>query len=155
MELYSRRDMYRLDEGRVYLMTIGKMKKVSPSIDEWLKEAKAHPAALREGMFLVHNGVVRQTPKAQVRQGLNDGSLVKGMEFAYDAAKVDAAIAETYKREGIFYIKVWLNEGQLDIGDDIMYVLIGGDIRPHVIDALQFLVEKIKTECVTEIEQKQ
>jgi molybdopterin synthase catalytic subunit len=155
LELYSRRDMYRLDEGRVYLMTIGKMKKVSPSIDEWLKEAKAHPAALREGMFLVHNGVVRQTPKAQVRQGLNDGSLVKGMEFAYDAAKVDAAIAETYKREGIFYIKVWLNEGQLDIGDDIMYVLIGGDIRPHVIDALQFLVEKIKTECVTEIEQKQ
>ena len=32
-----------------------------------------------------------------------------------------------------------------------MYVLIGGDIRPHVIDALQFLVEKIKTECVTEL----
>ncbi len=45
-------------------------------------------------------------------------------------------------------------EGQLKIGDDIMYVLIGGDIRPHVVDALQFLVEKIKTECVTEIEQK-
>ncbi len=35
-----------------------------------------------------------------------------------------------------------------------VYVLIGGDIRPHVVDALQFLVEKIKSECVTEIEQK-
>ncbi|SMC90091.1 molybdenum cofactor biosynthesis protein MoaE [Sporomusa malonica] len=136
-------------------MTKGEMKKVSPSIDDWLKEAKAHPLALQEGMFLVHNGVVRQTPKAQVRQGLDDGSLVKGMEFAYNAAKVDAAIAETYKMEGIFYIKVWLNEGQLSLGDDIMYVLIGGDIRPHVIDALQFLVGKIKNECVTEIEQKQ
>lgn len=131
------------------------MKKAAPSIDEWLKEAKAHPSALREGMFLVHNGVVRQTPKAQVRQGLNDGSLVKGMEFRYDAAKVEAAIAEAYKMAGIFYAKVWLNEGQLNVGDDIMYVLIGGDIRPHVVDALQFLVEKIKTECVTEIEQKQ
>ncbi len=136
-------------------MTNGKMKKVSPSIDEWLKEAKADPAALQEGMFLVHNGIVRQTPKAQVRQGRGDGSLVKGMEFAYDAAKVDAVIAETYKMEGIFYIKVWLNEGQLTLGDDIMYVLIGGDIRPHVIDALQFLVSKIKNECVTEIELKQ
>lgn len=135
-------------------MTNGKIKKVSPSIDEWLKEAKAHPSALKEGMFLVHNGVVRQTPKAQVRQGLDDGSQVTGMEFSYDAAKVDAAIAETYKMEGIFYIKVWLNEGQLTLGDDIMYVLIGGDIRPHVIDALQFLVGKIKNECVTEIEQK-
>ena len=136
-------------------MLNGKVKKVSPSIDEWLKEAKADQSALQEGMFLVHNGVVRQTPKAQVRQGLDDGSLVKGMEFAYDAAKVDAAICETYKMEGIFYVKVWLNEGQLTLGDDIMYVLIGGDIRPHVIDALQFLVGKIKNECVTEIEQKQ
>ena len=135
-------------------MTNDKIKKVSPSIDEWLKEAKVDPTALQEGMFLVHNGVVRQTPKAQVRQGVKDGSLVKGMEFAYDAEKVDAAIAETYKMEGIFYIKVWLNEGQLTLGDDIMYVLIGGDIRPHVVDALQFLVGKIKNECVTEIEQK-
>ena len=66
------------------------MKKVSPSIDQWLKEAKADPAALQEGMFLVHNGVVRQTPKAKVRQGINDGSLVKGLEFAYDAEKVEA-----------------------------------------------------------------
>ena len=136
-------------------MINGKIKKVSPSIDDWLKEAKADPSALQEGMFLVHNGVVRQTPKAQVREGLDDGSRVLGMEFAYDAAKVDTVIAETYKMEGIFYIKVWLNEGQLILGDDIMYVLIGGDIRPHVIDALQFLVGKIKNECVTEIEQKQ
>lgn len=135
-------------------MNNGKVKKTSPSIDEWLKEAKTDQAALQEGMFLVHNGVVRQTPKAKVRQGVDDGSLVKGMEFAYDAAKVEAAIAETYKMEGIFHVRVWLNEGQLELGDDIMYVLIGGDIRPHVVDALQFLVEKIKTECVTEIEQK-
>ena len=135
-------------------MTNGKIKKLSPSIDEWLKEAKTDPAALQEGMFLVHNGVVRQTPKAKVRQGIDDGSMVKGMEFAYDEAKVDAAIAETYKMDGIFHVRVWLNEGQLELGDDIMYVLIGGDIRPHVVDALQFLVEKIKSECVTEIEQK-
>ena len=135
-------------------MNNGKMKKPSPSIDDWLKEAKGDSMALQEGMFLVHNGVVRQTPKAKVRQGLDDGSLVKGMEFAYNAEKVDAAIAETHKMDGIFHVKVWLNEGRLELGDDIMYVLIGGDIRPHVIDALQFLVEKIKTECVTEIEQK-
>ncbi|KGK88096.1 molybdopterin biosynthesis protein [Desulfosporosinus sp. HMP52] len=133
---------------------INEMKKLSPSMDEWLKEAKKNPAALQEGMFLVHNGVVRQTPKAKVRQGIDDGSMVRGMEFDYDAAKVDAAIAETYKMDGIFHVRVWLNQGKLELGDDIMYVLIGGDIRPHVIDALQFLVEKIKSECVTEIEQK-
>ena len=128
------------------------IKKIPPSMDEWLREAKMHPMAAQVGMFLIHNGVVRETPKAQVRQGINDGSLVKGMEFAYDAAKVDGSMAETHKMEGIFYVKVWLNQGQLEVGDDIMYVLIGGDIRPHVIDALQFLVGKIKNECVTEIE---
>ena len=129
-----------------------KIKKTPPSIDKWLKEAKADPAALQEGMFLVHNGVVRQTPRAKVRRGIDDGSVVQGMEFAYDAAKVDMAVAETYKMDGIFHVRVWLNEGQLELGDDIMYVLIGGDIRSHVIDALQFLVERIKNECVTEIE---
>ncbi len=131
-----------------------KSKKISPSIDEWLREAKKDPAAAKVGMFLAHNGVVRQTPKAKVRQGLDDGSVVKGMEFTYDAEKVEKAIAETYELSGIFFVKAWLNEGQLGVGDDIMYVLIGGDIRPNVVDALQFLVEKIKTECVTEIEQK-
>ncbi|WP_018214099.1 molybdenum cofactor biosynthesis protein MoaE [Desulfitobacterium hafniense] len=135
-------------------MINGKMKKTPPSIDEWLKEAKADPAAVQEGMFLVHNGVVRQTPKAKVRRGIDDGSMVKGMEFAYDAAKVDEVIAETYKMDGIFHVRVWLNEGQLELGDDIMVVLIGGDIRPHVVDALQYLVGRIKNECVTEIERK-
>lgn len=129
-------------------------KKPSPSMDEWLKQAKSDPEALEEGMYLVHNGVVRQTPKAKVRKGIDDGSTVKGMEFSYDEEKVNAVIDETYKMDGIFHVRVWLNEGQLELGDDIMYVLIGGDIRPHVIDALQFLVERVKNECVVEIEQK-
>ena len=54
--------------------------------------------------------------------------------------------------DGIYYIRVWLNEGQLTVGDDIMYVLVGGDIRPHVVDALQALVGRIKSECVVETE---
>ncbi len=131
-----------------------KNKKTSPSMDKWLKEAKESPKALKSGMFLVHNGVVRESPRALVREGIDDGTMVKGMEFNYDAAKVEAVIAETYEMPGIFHIRVWLNEGELEVGDDIMYILIGGDIRPHVIEALQFLIGKIKTECVTEIEHK-
>lgn len=135
-------------------MSKNNLKRKSPSIDKWLQEAKEKESSLKEGMILVHNGIVRQTPRAEVREGINDGSKVKGMEFDYDQEKVDKAVEETYKMEGIYYIKLWLNKGQLDTGDDIMYVLVGGDIRPHVIAGLEFLVEKIKTECVTEIEQK-
>ncbi len=129
-----------------------KAKKPSPSMDEWLKEAKKSSAMANIGMFLVHNGVVRESAKAKVRLGKEDTAPITGMDFSYDAEKVEAAIAEAYQMKGIYYIKVWLNEGHLNVGDDIMYVLIGGDIRPNVVDALQTLVGKIKTECVTETE---
>ena len=125
--------------------------KHSPSMDAWLKEAKAHESAAKIGMYRTHNGTVRQTAKAKVRQGV-DVPDVSGMYFTYDQAKVDAAVTETYKMDGIYYVRTWLNEGELELGDDIMYVLIGGDIRPRVVDALQFLVGKLKNECVTEIE---
>ena len=128
------------------------MKKTPPSIDAWLKEAKTHESAPKIGMYLTHNGTVRQTAKAKVRYGAEDTREVTGMLFSYDGEKVDAVIADTYKMEGIYYIKVWLNEGELSMGDDIMYVLIGGDIRPRVVDALQYLVSRIKNECVVEKE---
>ena len=123
-----------------------------PSTDQWLKEAKSAPEALEEGMVLIHNGIVRKTPKVMVRQGIDDGSRVKGMDFSYDPDKVEAVIEEAYKMPGILQIRVWLNQGRLEVGDDIMMVLVGGDIRPHVIDGLQYLVGRIKTECVTEEE---
>lgn len=128
------------------------MSKDAPSIDLWLKEAKAHESAPKIGMYLTHNGTVRQTAKAKVRYGEADTREVTGMIFSYDEEKVNAVIADTYQMEGIYYIKVWLNEGTLSMGDDIMYVLIGGDIRPRVVDALQYLVSRIKNECVVETE---
>ncbi len=136
-------------------MVENKIKEGLPSIDKWLKEAKSDMEALNVGMYLVHNGTVRKTPKAKVRKGVDDGSEVLKMDFSYDKAKVDKAVEKAKKMDGIFYVKVWMNEGRLQVGDDIMYVLVGGDIRPHVIDALQALVEEIKTQCVTEIEHKE
>ena len=135
-----------------YLLEVNNMKKEVPSIDAWLREAKAHETAPLCGMYLTHNGTVRQTAKAKVRYGEENTKEVAGMLFSYDEEKVNAVIADTYKMEGIYYIKVWLNEGELSMGDDIMYVLIGGDIRPRVVDALQYLVSRVKNECVVETE---
>ena len=127
-------------------------KKKIPSMEQWLREAKQDPHAGKVGMYLTHNGVVRRTARDKVRSGEEDAPDVSGMEFSYDRAKVDAAVADTYKMEGIYYIRTWLNEGHLRVGEDIMYVLIGGDIRPHVEAALQYLVGRLKNECVTETE---
>jgi len=124
----------------------------SPSMDSWLREAKSDPSAEKIGMYLTHNGIVRETARAQVREGEENSPAVTGMLFSYDREKLDAAVAAAYKLDGIFYIRVWLNEGELEVGDDIMFILIGGDIRPHVVDALQYLVSRIKSECVNEQE---
>lgn len=123
-----------------------------PSLDLWLQEAKQHESAPKIGMYLTHVGVVRQSTKAAVREGAKDTKPVTGMVFGYDREKVEEVIAAAYAQPGIFYVRVWLNEGELTVGEDIMRVLIGGDIRPHVIDGLQYLVGRLKNECVTERE---
>ena len=117
--------------------------KSMPSVDAWLREAKADVSAADCGMYLTHNGVVRATPKAEARgvetDGVAPGHKVGGMVFGFDAEKVQAAIEATRTMPGIGYVRVWLASGELTVGDDIMLVLIGGDIRPHVVDALQSL----------------
>ena len=127
-------------------------KKSAPSMDIWLKEAKADGSADQCGMYLFHNGVVREKAKAEARQQAQGLPAVSGMEFSYAEDRVSAAIAAAKKRPGIHYVRVWLNEGLLSVGDDIMLVLVGGDIRPHVVDALQALVEELKSNCVLEKE---
>ena len=127
-------------------------KKPIPSADAWLREAKAEAAAADCGMFLLHNGVVRRSAKARVRAGDESAPEVRGMYFSYDGEKAAAAIRAAEAMEGIRFVRVWLNSGELAVGDDIMYVLIGGDIRPHVVEALQALVGTLKNECVTERE---
>ena len=101
-----------------------------PSIDTWLAEAKADPSFRACGMYLIHNGTVRETPKAEARgvatDGVQPGHKVGGMTFSYDRSKVDAAIDATRVLPGIGYVRVWLNEGELEVGDDIMLVLVGG-----------------------------
>ena len=123
----------------------------TPSLDAWLAEAKADSSADQCGMYLFHSGTVRATAKKQVRGG-ETSAPVEGMDFSYDREKVEQAISAAGTMPGINYIRVWLNEGGLKIGDSIMLVLVGGDIRPHVIDALQSLVGEIKNNCVSEKE---
>ena len=123
-----------------------------PSLDQWLAEAQADPAAARCGMYLFHTGVVRSTPKAKVRGGQDTDRIVRAVDFSYDEGKVAEAVERAQSMPGIYYVRVWLNRGLLPVGDQIMLVLVGGDIRPHVIAALQSLVGELKTSCVSEQE---
>ncbi len=128
------------------------MKERKPTFEKMMKEAKLSKNADKCGMFLLHNGVVRIDAKSKVREGKKNTKKIVGMNFDYDDKKVNMAIKNALKMKGIYYIKVWLNRGKLKVGDDIMLVLVGGDIRPRVIDCLQNLVGEIKSKCVVEHE---
>lgn len=138
---------WRIDEG------------AEPSMDTWLDKAKKEPDAGKVGMYLTHNGVVRATPRMQVRGESDEEKAeaallgnVASIEFSYDSDGLIEAVKSTRELPGVYYVRVWLNEGTLSVGDSIMYVLIGADIRPHAVDALQQLVSVIKNELVVERE---
>jgi molybdopterin synthase catalytic subunit len=113
-------------------------------IDEWIREIKAGCDPEELGMMLAHNGVVRATSK--------QGKPVKGMKLSYDAKMLEAAVRKMEAREGIVAVKAWLNQGQLKIGDDIMFLLVAGRFRTDVLPVLQELLTIIKTEIVREEE---
>jgi len=119
---------------------------VGPSLDVWLAEAKREASAADVGMYLCHNGVVRSYSR--------DGRPVIGMDLAVDRERLEELLTTARLMQGVSIVRVWINEGHLEVGDDIMYVLVGGDIRPNVIEALTALVSMIKSEVVTETEHR-
>lgn len=117
---------------------------VAPDIDTWIDEVKAQTDSQAVGMILVHKGVVRGTSRS--------GEPVSAMMLTVDRNRLDEILAEAGSWKGIVALRVWVNEGLLSVGDDIMMILVAGDIRENVFDALQRLVSRIKTEVVSELE---
>jgi molybdopterin synthase catalytic subunit len=115
-----------------------------PQFDAWLDEIKAGPQSARIGMYLMHSGVVRGTAR--------DGTPVTGMDLSYDADRLRTIVTQIEAKPGVVAVKVWINQGRLAVGDDIMRVLLAGDIRENVFGALQELVRLVKTECAREWE---
>ena len=113
-------------------------------IDEWLREVKqrANPEDL--GMILVHNGIVRGTSKS--------GSPVQGMKLSYDQKRLNSILPIFKQRTGVVEVNVWINSGNLKVGDNIMFVLVAGRFKTDVLPVFEELLSLIKNEIVTEEE---
>lgn len=116
----------------------------SVSIDDWMREVKTQPGSAAIGMMLAHQGIVRGTSRA--------GEPVRGMQLYTDRSRLEAVLAEARTWPGVMAVRVWTNEGALAVGDDIIKVLVAGDIRDNVFAALERLVGLIKSEVLTESE---
>lgn len=94
----------------------------------------------KAGMILCHNGVVRETTA--------DGTkTVTGLTVHVDHQKLADVIARHKKMPGILDIQVEIAEGRpLRVGEDIMLVVVAGDVRTNVIPAMTSLIDAIKAE---------
>jgi molybdopterin synthase catalytic subunit len=96
-------------------------------------------------MLLIHNGCVRSWSR-------NDRSTVKSIEVVADRGKISALRDEYRQYEGIYEIIIEANEGMLTPGDDLLFIVVAGDIREHVKPVLAELLDRIKSEAVSKRE---
>ena len=95
-------------------------------------------------MILVHNGIVRGASKL--------GKPVRAMKLSYDKKKLNSVIPIFKQRAGVAEVKVWINSGNLEVGDDIMLLAVAGKFRTDVLPVFEELLSVIKSEIVTEEE---
>jgi molybdopterin synthase catalytic subunit len=107
-------------------------------LSDLIEKIKAHPDYPKVGMILCHNGVVRSTSR--------DGRKVSGMRIAADHNKLKKILADNRKKPGILDIQVDIVENQnLAVGEDVMFLVVAGDIRENVISCLRDTLNAIKT----------
>ena len=110
-----------------------------------LDKIKNHPDYHRAGMILCHNGVVRSTSR--------DGRKVSGLTIAVDNEKLEQVIASNKKTPGIVEILVEFNANRnLAVGDDVMFLVVAGDIRENVIQVLADTLNAIKSTVTSKTE---
>lgn len=115
-------------------------------ITRTLQEVKKRPGFTENvGMMLVHNGVVR----AWSREGHEK---VTSVTVSPDREKMRAICAEMEQQPGIFAIIAEANEGTLLPGDDLLFLVVAGDIREHVKATFAELLDRIKKEAVVKQE---
>lgn len=111
-------------------------------LTELIQTVKKHPDYHKVGMILCHNGVVRSTSR--------NGRKVSGLQVSVNHEKLREIIRLQKSKPGIVEILVQIAENRpLDIGDDLMFLVVAGDIRENVIAVLESTLNAIKT-TVTE-----
>ncbi len=115
-------------------------------ISKKIAELKKDPGFTENvGMILVHNGMVR-------RWSRNDKSPVNRIDVSCDQEKIKRICAEAEQLPGIYKVVAEAKSGTLKAGDDLMFLIVAGDIRENVKPVLAALLDRIKSEAVTKRE---
>lgn len=107
--------------------------------DSLMEKFRKHPDADKIGMIASHLGIVRGHSR--------DGRKVAAVEVAYDMDAVDRIVRQIKEMPGIVDVLVSVKSGRFNVGDEILSLAVGGDIRENVFSALIKGVDMIKQEA--------
>jgi molybdopterin synthase catalytic subunit len=93
------------------------------------------------GMILIHNGTVRSWSR-------EDRSGVGAVMVSIDQQRLDELRNEFLQHDGIYDIIVEARDGTLEPGEDLLFLVVAGDIRENVKPVLANLLDRIKSEAV-------
>jgi len=115
-------------------------------ITQTLAQLKKDPGFKENvGMVLIHNGVVRAWSR-------KNHSGVSSIDVTPDLDRIEALRSEYEQKPGIYKVLVEAKSGALKPGDDLLFIVVAGDIRENVKPVLAELLDRIKSEAVTKQE---
>lgn len=117
-------------------------------ISKTISELKQDPEFARNvGMILVHNGIVRGWSRGE-------HATVSRVEVFADVQKVARICKDIEQMDGIYKVVAETCSGVLEPGDDLLFLIVAGDIRENVKPALALLLDRVKDEAISKNEVK-
>ena len=109
-------------------------------LNKMIRSLKKHPQYHSMGMIASHLGIVRGHSL--------DRRKVLGIEVSFDKNIINDIIHRIEDLSGIVKVLVDVSNGRLEVGDEIMAVVVGGETREQVFPSLIMAVDRIKNEAV-------
>ncbi len=115
-------------------------------ISKTIATMKKDPAfADHVGMVLIHNGIVRSWSRG-------DHAEVSGIEVSVDELCLERIRREIERMTGIYKVAVEARSGLMRPGDDLLFLVVAGDIRENVKPALALMLDRVKSEAISKRE---
>lgn len=111
-----------------------------PTLNDLVEKIKKEVDFRKVGMIACHNGVARGTSRS--------GEPAEYLDIDVDSAAWEHVLEEMRAEPGIAAVEAYLFTGRRNVGDDVMFIAVAGDIRENVLPVLEKTLNRLKKEAV-------
>ena len=111
-----------------------------PTLNDLVEKIKKEVDFRKVGMIACNNGVARGTSRS--------GELAEYLDIDVDSAAWEHVLEEMRAETGIAAVEAYLFTGRRNVGDDVMFIAVAGDIRENVLPVLEKTLNRLKKEAV-------